>query len=63
MKNIVLKLAFYIIKKYGSFSPKVGDQLVVNDRVYIINKLKTSKEYFKHDLIIEASDIIPFPFK
>lgn len=61
-KRLLVKFADRITRKYGCFNLAIGDTVIVNNRAYVINQLRTSKEYFKHDLVVEASDIIPFKY-
>lgn len=64
MKRLLIKLAHKIINKYDcGIDIKLGSTIMVNEICFVVNKMVFSKEYFKNDLIIEASDIIPFKNK
>ena len=60
MKKLLVKLASKIIHRYGCFYLDLKSRIIFNNTVYVVNSISTSRDYFKHDLSIEASDIIPF---
>lgn len=59
-KRLLVKVASKIIHKYGCFHLDLKSTIIVNDKSYVINSMTVTRDYFKRDLSIEASDIIPF---
>ena len=63
IKRLLVRIASKIIHKYGCFNLDLKSTIVVNDGVYVINSMTVTRNFFKNDLSIEASDIIPFNLK
>lgn len=62
-KKFLVRIASKIIHRYGCFNLDLKSHVIVNDKVYVINRMTVSREFFKNDLSIEASDIITFNTK
>ena len=59
-KRLLVKIASKIIHRYGCFHLDLRSTIIVNNHAFVINSMNVTREYFKTDLKIEASDIIPF---
>jgi hypothetical protein len=60
IKRLLVSIASKIIHKYGCFNLDLKSTIIVNGKVYVINSITVTRDFFKNDLSIEASDIIPF---
>lgn len=56
MKNILLKFAHWIIKKYGVIPLDMKDKVLFNGIIFEVQSYNLSREYFKSDLEIKMSD-------
>ena len=58
MRIILLKLAHYILKKYGVIPLDIKDRVLFNNTVFEIQSYTLSKDFFKTDLTIEMCDCL-----
>ena len=58
MKNLLLKFAHFILKKYGVIPLDLKEKVLVNGTIFEIQSYTLSREYFKTDLEIKMSDCL-----
>lgn len=58
MKKLLLKLAHFILKKYGIIPLEMRDLVLFNDRVFEIQGWTISQDYFKTTATIEMCDCL-----
>lgn len=56
MRNLLLKLAHFILNKYDVIPLDMKDKVLYNGKVFEIQSCVLSREYFKTDLEIKLCD-------
>lgn len=60
MRNLLLKLAQFILNKYDVIPLNIKDKVLFNGQVFEIQSYNLSREYFKTDLEIKLCDCFKF---
>lgn len=58
MKKLLLKIAHSILKRYGIVPLDMKDKILYNGAIFEIQNCVMSREFFKTDLEIKASDCL-----
>lgn len=58
MKTLLLKFAHFILKRYGVIPLDMRDKILYNGVIFEIQNCVMSREFFKTDLEIKASDCL-----
>ncbi len=59
IKRLLVKIASKIIHRYGHFNLDLNSRFIVNGTIYTITEMSQTRDCFKNDISIKASDLIP----